>query len=68
MELWPVDHGELVVTVVKGMGLIKTGAAENSIETGDQVYLVEGDEFALLPADPDIPFVVQMFWSPVATG
>jgi hypothetical protein len=62
--LWPVDHGEIIITVMKGMGILKTGEAENSIEVGDQVYLVEGDEFALVPAATDIAFVVQMYWSP----
>ncbi|MCK4839226.1 MAG: hypothetical protein KAS94_10515 [Desulfobulbaceae bacterium] len=47
------------------MGTLKTAGAENEIEAGDQVLLVEGDAFALFPANPEISFVVQMYWSPV---
>ncbi|MEN8134579.1 MAG: hypothetical protein ABFS18_03455 [Thermodesulfobacteriota bacterium] len=68
VSLWPVDDGELLITVLKGVGTLKTGMAENEIEAGDQVLLVEGDEFALVPANPDISFVVQMYWSPVSIG
>ena len=68
VALSPVDHGELLITVLKGVGTLKTGVAENEIEAGDQVLLVEGDEFALVPANPDISFVVQMYWSPVNIG
>lgn len=68
VSLWPVDHGELLITVLKGKGTLKTGGAENEIEAGDQVLLVEGDSFALLPANPEISFVVQMYWSPVNIG
>ena len=66
--LWPVDHGELYITVVRGEGLIKSAVAENRLEAGDQVHLVEGDEFALLPADADLAFVVQMYWAPGECG
>ncbi len=68
VSLWPVGDGELLITVLKGVGTLKTGVGENGIEAGDQVLLVEGDEFALLPANPESPFVVQMYWSPVSIG
>jgi hypothetical protein len=64
VELWPVDHGEILITVLKGKGIIRTKQAENTIEVDDQVLLTEGDEFALLPAGIDNPFVVQMYWAP----
>ncbi len=59
-----VDYGELLITVNKGNGIIKTKDEKVEIEQGDQVYLVEGDEFDLLRAEEDIPFVVQIFWAP----
>lgn len=59
-----MDHGEITITVVKGKGLTKTSAAADALGGGDQVYLVGGDEFALLPADAETSFVVQMYWSP----
>lgn len=62
--LLPVELGEIVVTVLKGNGIIKTKEGNNTIESGDQVYLVEGDQFALSSANPDVSFVVQMYWSP----
>ena len=66
--LWPVEHGELVITVVQGRGLLRTGSGTHELAAGDQVYLVAGDEFALTAVGPDDPFVVQMYWSPVVRG
>jgi quercetin dioxygenase-like cupin family protein len=66
--LWPVEHGELVITVVKGRGEIRGGSGEHELTAGDQVYLVGGDEFALSAAGPEEPFVVRMYWSPVVRG
>ncbi len=63
-SLWPVEHGEILITVLKGNGVIKTKEEKNNIEPGDQVYLVEGDEFALLSSNPDVSFVVQMYCDP----
>ncbi len=62
--LWPVDSGEMVLTVIKGRGLIRSGGEDFKLEAGDQVYLHQGDEFGLLPADSETAFVVQMYWSP----
>ncbi len=62
--LLPVELGEIIVTVLKGNGTIKTNEGKNTIECDDQVYLVEGDQFALSAATPDVSFVVQMYWSP----
>lgn len=59
-----VDYGELLVTVIKGNGIIKTKDEEVDIGQGDQVHLVEGDEFALSSAREDVSFVVQMYWAP----
>lgn len=42
VALWPVDHGEMIITVLKGMGVLKTAGAEDIIEAGDQVHLVAG--------------------------
>ena len=63
-SLSPVDYGELLITVLKGNGIIKTKDEKSKIEQGDQVYLVEGDEFALLAAKQDVSFVVQIYWAP----
>lgn len=63
-SLSPVDYGELLITVLKGNGVIKTKDEKIKIDKGDQVYLVEGDEFALLAAKKDVSFVVQIYWAP----
>ena len=63
-SLSPVDYGELLITVLKGNGIIKTKDEKGKIEQGDQVYLVEGDEFAMLAAKQDVAFVVQIYWAP----
>ncbi len=63
-SLSPVDYGEFLITVLKGNGIIKTKAEKGKIGQGDQVYLVEGDEFVLLRDKEDAPFVVQIYWAP----
>lgn len=64
--LYPVENSEVLITVLKGNGIVITKEEKNNIESGDQVYLVEGDESALSAAGPDVSFVVQMYWSPTA--
>ncbi len=66
-SLSPVDYGELLITVLKGNGIIETKDEKGKIEQGDQVYLAEGDEFALLAAKQDVSFVVQCYWAPSIT-
>ncbi len=63
-SLAPVDYGEILITVLKGNGIIKSRDEENRIEEGDQVHLLEGDEFVLLAASQDTPFFVQLYWAP----
>jgi hypothetical protein len=63
-SLSPVGYGELLITVLKGNGFIKTKGEKGVIEQGDQVYLIEGDEFVLLAAEQDVPLIVQIYWAP----
>ena len=59
-----VDFGEILVTVIKGQGSIQTEDETVDIEEGDQVFLVEGDEFCLSAAKEEVSFIVQMYWAP----
>ena len=59
-----VEHGEMMITVIKGSGLIKAEQSEHALEKDDQVLLSEGDAFVLLPASDNKPFVVQVYWAP----
>lgn len=63
-SLSPVDYGQVLITVLKGKGIIKTKGTSDTIEQGDQVFLVEGDEFVLSAARHDISFVVQIYCAP----
>ena len=63
-QLETVDHGDILITVIKGNGLIKAEESEHALERNDQVLLTEGDCFSLLPASDNDPFVVQIYWAP----
>lgn len=59
-----VDYGEMLITIIKGKGFIVTAEEKHPVCQGDQIYLAEGDEFALLAASQDEPFVAQSHWAP----
>ena len=64
VSLSPVEYGELLITVLKGTGIIETRDDRGTIGQGDQVYLVEGDEFGLVAAGQESSFLVQIYWTP----
>ncbi len=59
-----VDYGELLITIIKGKGFVVTAEEKFPVSQGDQIYLAEGDEFALSAAEQDEPFVAQSHWAP----
>lgn len=61
--LTPVAYGEMLITVIKGKGLLRTEEASEQIKDGDQVYLVQGDEFVLSALEPGEIIVVQIYWT-----
>ena len=63
-QLEVMDHGEMMITVIKGRGQIKTEQSEHPLEKDDQVLLSEGDTFLLLPINNNDPFVVHIYWAP----
>ncbi len=64
VALMEVDHGEMLITVLKGEGTIRSREDENSLKAGDQVYLLTNDAFGLTSAGADTSFVVQIYWDP----
>ncbi len=59
-----VDFGEMLITVLKGNGIIKTNTSSDELEKGDQVYLNQGDFFLLSAITDETKFIVQMYWAP----
>ena len=62
--LTTVDYGEILITIIKGEGFIMTDDEKLPVCQGDQIYLAEGDEFALMAAKEDEPFVARSYWAP----
>ncbi len=63
-SLGRVDFGEMLITVLRGEGVVRTGNSQDELVSGDQVYLLQGDEFSLSAATKGASFVVQMYWAP----
>lgn len=62
--LTSVDYGEILITIIKGEGFIMTAAEKLPVRQGDQIYLAQGDAFALLAARENEPFIAQSYWAP----
>jgi len=67
ISLGNVDFGEILITVLSGKGVIHSKKSNHTLEAGDQIYLLQGDEFALSAVTKEKSFVVQMYWAPQIT-
>lgn len=60
----PPHHGELLLVILHGTCSVRTEKSSHIANAGDQVLIVDGDEFEIAPVvDKDIA-TVQFIWTP----
>ncbi len=50
-DFWKISHGEVLVTVMIGEGILKLKDKEHPIHENDNILLDENDEFKFIPKD-----------------
>lgn len=63
-EFFDHYHGELLLLILEGKAKIRTPESEIELSQGDQVLLVDGEKFNILPASGYNEVKVQYIWAP----
>ncbi len=64
---WPIDRGNLLITVIRGLCRVRANEKEAVLHSGEQWLLDEGDTVQVTSADQDIA-IVQYLWAPGFSG
>lgn len=59
-----IRHGELLIIVLSGSGVLETRDASQSLKKGDQALVTQSESFRLVPSAQPSDLFVQMIWAP----
>jgi hypothetical protein len=67
-EIWKIPKGDLLATVVSGPCWFSDGSCDQELNSGDQVFLEEGESFVFYLREVGHIAAVQCVWFPGITG